>query len=345
MYCFRCGTKVDENTMYCPHCGANIKEEQERYSYPPIKKQENIDKKRINATHQEQYDYSLKYSYGDKEELIKEYVGKEYNKIKNTKFSIPTFLFVPFYFLYRKLYTIGLLWLLLIIIFSWIFPTILFFISLILSTTFTYIYLSVVTKKVEEIKKENKNLDKDTIKQRCKTKGGVNYIIPIILIILVCSIIITSTYILIPNYIEPKPSKKDTTDSIKNISYTIPKGFTKSKYESENYKSYSYTKDDKYCNIGIEAYDYKSLYKDAEEYIKANVYVSAEDTINPIDKITLNNTTWIHMSTENEYQTKDIYAKKEGNTFYKIETRNTKYQPSCTEEYQKILNSITEKEQ
>ena len=51
------------------------------------------------------------------------------------------------------------------------------------------------------------------------------------------------------------------------------------------------------------------------------------------------------MSTENEYQTKDIYAKKEGNTFYKIETRNTKYQPSCTEEYQKILNSITEKEQ
>ena len=29
MYCFRCGTKVDENTMYCPHCGANIKEEQE----------------------------------------------------------------------------------------------------------------------------------------------------------------------------------------------------------------------------------------------------------------------------------------------------------------------------
>ena len=33
MYCFRCGTKVSENTKYCPHCGADVLEELKRYSY------------------------------------------------------------------------------------------------------------------------------------------------------------------------------------------------------------------------------------------------------------------------------------------------------------------------
>lgn len=29
-YCFRCGTEVEENTQFCPHCGADIKEELNR---------------------------------------------------------------------------------------------------------------------------------------------------------------------------------------------------------------------------------------------------------------------------------------------------------------------------
>ena len=83
MYCFRCGTKVSENTKYCPHCGADVLEELKRYSYG---ESENIPKeepKRINQTHNDQYLYSLKYSYGDNDTLIRAYVGENYEKSFN----------------------------------------------------------------------------------------------------------------------------------------------------------------------------------------------------------------------------------------------------------------------
>ena len=66
MYCPRCGTKVNENIEYCHHCGANIKEELSRYNFNPI--QESTVEKGKQPTHEEQYQYSLEYSYGNKEE-------------------------------------------------------------------------------------------------------------------------------------------------------------------------------------------------------------------------------------------------------------------------------------
>ena len=108
-YCFRCGTKVEENTQFCPHCGANIKEELNRYNYVPNKEKENQEK--IFSSHEDQYQYSLNYSYGKSDDLVEGYVGKNYEKIKNSHFSIPTLLFGPIYFLYRKLYLYSFIWL------------------------------------------------------------------------------------------------------------------------------------------------------------------------------------------------------------------------------------------
>ena len=80
MYCFRCGSKVRENEKYCPHCGADVLEELKRYSYPEFERKEEIP----TPTHNDQYEYSIKYSFQDTEDLVKAYVGKNYDKIKNT---------------------------------------------------------------------------------------------------------------------------------------------------------------------------------------------------------------------------------------------------------------------
>ena len=55
MYCLRCGTKVDDKAITCPHCNANIKEEYARYNYVPRNETNN------KNTHDDQYLYSVKY--------------------------------------------------------------------------------------------------------------------------------------------------------------------------------------------------------------------------------------------------------------------------------------------
>ena len=49
------------------------------------------------------------------------------------------------------------------------------------------------------------------------------------------------------------------------------------------------------------------------------------------------------MSVTSEYEVENYYTYKDGNTYYKIKTSDDIDKP-CQEDYQKILNSITEKE-
>ena len=62
MYCFRCGTKVDDKVEYCPHCGANIKEELSRYNYSPNENDYIKPTINLEQSHEEQFTYSKNYS-------------------------------------------------------------------------------------------------------------------------------------------------------------------------------------------------------------------------------------------------------------------------------------------
>lgn len=344
MYCFRCGTKVEDNVEYCPHCGANVKEELARYSYPSNQQEEQ--KPKINQTHEDQYIYSLKYSYGDNEEFLRAYVGNNYDKIKNSKFSLSTFFLGPLYFLYRKLYGLGIIWLVIAILLGWAFPILALIVRIILSINFSKIYLKDVEKRVKTIRTQNKNLDKETLLNRCRIKGGTNIIIIIIYIVLLITIIVaTATYFVENVYqdFEYSEIENDEKFSIGDISYTIPKGFSQN--EISTYKYYSIYTDNGYCNITFSTSEYTDLYTSAEEYLTSvTTYTDESYIISPMDDITLNNRPWKHITIESSYDIKDTYVMRTPDYIYEIETRYSPEETKCNEYYNQILNSITYEE-
>ena len=350
MYCLRCGSKVEENQEYCPHCGANIKEELDRYNYIPKTEEENTKKekeieKNLKPSHEDQYQYSIKYSYGNDEDLIKAYIGKNYEKFKKNKFSLPTFFFGPLYFFYRKLYILGLFWIIAIAIF-WPNPIFLIMITVALATTFSSIYVTEVKRQVKKIKQENKNLGDSDLLEKCSKKGGVNHLVFLVIIPIILVVIGTINFLL-KEYEEEKPLAKEENYKIGNISYTIPKGFVKSEYETDTYKFYSYIKDFEYCSVTFDINNYDYLYEEdytMEMYLKEHLESSTEEIISTPQTITINNEIWTHINKYDDYETEDIYILKKNNKFYEINTSADIDSTSCKEKFQKVLNSLTYKE-
>ncbi len=125
----------------------------------------------------------------NREELIKIFVGKNYNKFMKRNFSIPAFFFGGLYYIYRKLYIIGLLFYLinifLYIICMKFMNYIVFFISSLLfacsfSLLFCTIYRDFVNKKIDYIM-DNCNSSKEAI-EYCKKEGGTNILMVVVAI-------------------------------------------------------------------------------------------------------------------------------------------------------------------
>lgn len=341
MYCFRCGTKVSENTKYCPHCGADVLEELKRYSYG---ESENIPKeepKRINQTHNDQYLYSLKYSYGDNDTLIRAYVGENYEKIKKEQFSLATFFLGSLYFFYRKLYLFGIIYIMLSILFFPIF----FVVHVFISIGFKYIYFNTVKKRVEKIKLENKNMDKDTILNICKKKGGTNILIVIVFIILmiivfsVANVLVTKNISVDNNY---EVVTETSNYSLEKLSYTIPEGFEY--YDYEFLKRYSLFTDNNFCTIRFSTTSYIDSYPTEEDYMKENVYTEEEDIVFPTDTVTIGNRDWKHMKVQSTYNLNNFYVLKTEKEIYEIETQEDIDDSTCTPYFNEILASVTYKE-
>lgn len=336
MYCLRCGTKVEENTVTCPHCKANIKEEYARYNYIP-----SSEEKKSNS-HNDQYLYSIKYSYGNEEDFIQAYIGKNYEKIKKSDFSIPSFFLGPFYFCYRKYYLLTFIWILCFFLFftTGILPLIM---AIALGFLFPKLYLQEVKRRTKQIRLKNKNQGKETIKEICSKKGGTSIISPIILLVIIIVFISTISFITTTTITEQEPLKENTDYQVGKITYTIPRGYEKSDYQSEDYKYYSVYKENTYCSITIENVTYASLYKNAEEYLKENTYISTNDQVDPIEQITIQDKTWLHQKITSSYEVENNYI-LDGNEFIKIQTTNDIDSTVCDEDFTNILNSIKYKE-
>lgn len=349
-YCFRCGTKVEENTQFCPHCGANIKEELNRYNYVPNKEEKNQEK--ISPSHEDQYQYSLNYSYKGADELIEGYVGSNYEKIKTSHFSIPTLLFGPIYFLYRKLYLYGFIWFLVEAI---LLPTsviMAIIIRFLLAIGFSTIYLTEVKKRVENLRLLNQNINRDLLINRCKIKGGTNKTILAIMLLIIIMfgiLVAIGTY---EAYLNHKDSKTKTLENnqnyqINDLNYTIPKGFEPSSYKTETYQSYHYYEDYKYCSISFKSTDYLSMYDNIEDYINSNIYLSGKDQVSQLLTMPINNQIWSYKIIQDEYSQDTTYALQYKDHIYEIKTTDTLDSndiDSCKLEYQKILQSINYKE-
>lgn len=317
MYCFRCGTKVEETTKFCPHCGANILEEQQHYNYIPT---DHLEK---SNTHEDQYKYSQAYS-STEESLVKAYIGNNYAQLKQNRFSFPAFFFSGYYLIYRKMYLYGFLLLLInmsiLLIPELIF--VLFIVNIIVATNFNKLYYSFATKKVNNLKQKNENKSTTDLLQLCKQKGGTNIGMAITTIILIFAITFVSafTYYFIEAWNEETQiitEKQDTSPTIKDATYQIPDGFKASKYINAEYKTYYAENNSNYINI--ETSNATTLYTTTEEFLKSRVYTNQNNTVSEVQLIPFNNINWSYIEVKSSYATKYIYATSYKNTFYKVE--------------------------
>lgn len=339
MYCFRCGTKVEESTKFCPHCGADILEEQQHYNYIPTNNTENT-----NNTHEDQYKYSQAYS-NTEENSLKAYIGKNYEQLKQPRFSFPAFFLGGYYLIYRKIYLYGFLLLLLniSILFLPELIFILFFVNIIVATNFNKLYYSFATKKVDNLKRKNENKSTRELVELCKQKGGTSIGMAITAVILLCAItfIATFTYYFIEAWNEEMQiitEQQDTSPIIKDATYQIPAGFKASKYINEEYKTYYAENNSNYINI--ETSTATTLYTTTEEYLKSRVYTNQNNIVSEVQTISFHNINWSYIEVKSSYSTKYIYATLYKDTFYKVEVNiySTSIDPNLPTTF---MNSIT----
>ena len=144
------------------------------------------------------------------DELIEEYVGKNYDKISKRKYNLSAFFLGGTYLMYRKMYLVGILFTLgivaLQILVSVLNPalSLLVFIgaSLALCLMFNKFYINNAKKNIDKIKKNNTNKSIQELKSICSKKGGTNLIMTIILsiatsILVVVLLIVFSGYLML----------------------------------------------------------------------------------------------------------------------------------------------------
>ena len=364
MYCLRCGSKVDNKIEYCPHCGANIKEELSRYNYIPKENNHTQPTINLNQSHEEQFNYSKNYSHikieneltntniiktSKDDDYFKAYIGNNYEKIKNSTFSLPCFLLGSLYLFYRKLYTIGSIW----IIFSIVFisnPVLYFISTIIMAVSFKTIYFNYISKKITKIKNSYQGLDYETIKNKCQKSGGTSLILPTIIITIILMIIISTVIIIIDNINKDlktnveknKILKEDQNYNINELYYTIPKGFTVNYSEDNQYHIYRSYYNNNTCDIYLRAILNADYYENEIDYINSMINVNINDEISPVSTIFINNNEWTYLTVKNNYSRQTTYTLKTNDNLYNIEINSTNENIStCQPSFDKFINSLT----
>jgi len=208
MICPNCKSNITQGETPCKVCGVKL-------VWKPVEKsQQNFSNNNIqpnnitsnNTFKQNEFNNIIEQNPQDNEALIDAYIGKNITQLKNNGFSFCTLFFSTNYFFYRKMWGLAFLWIALPVIISitlaifsfiGIIPAIItsslssiiaFVLNLIISIKFKKLYLNHVNKKVEKIKKENKNASYQQLIEICKRKGGtsglalaISVIMPIIM--------------------------------------------------------------------------------------------------------------------------------------------------------------------
>ncbi len=112
------------------------------------------------------------------DELLKAFIGKNYEKITTRPFNIAGFFFTTFYMFYRKMFLYGILLFIVNLIISNFIIKNSFIISILLGVLVGFlinkIYLYYAKKKIDKIKLENPQKSNEELKNICSTKGGTS---------------------------------------------------------------------------------------------------------------------------------------------------------------------------
>lgn len=163
--CPNCGSNLKDGDKFCRKCGTKVE-------------LRNNDLKTL-----------IKNISISDDDLINAYIGKNADKLKNGTFSANTFFFGSLYVLYRKMWLLGIGWLVVnAIVGAFLEPVssaISIALSVVLGLKFKNLYLNHVIEEVNKIKIENNNATREELMMICTNKGGTSIlgvILPIIII-------------------------------------------------------------------------------------------------------------------------------------------------------------------
>lgn len=138
----------------------------------------------------------------DNDELLKSFIGNNYEKITSRPFNFAGFFFTFFYMFYRKMFLYGLILFIieLITVHEIIGFIIAMIINLLIGLFINKLYIHYANKKIKKIKEQNPQKTIDEVKQVCTIKGGTSvgqlilgiFIVGAITFILAILIVITS---------------------------------------------------------------------------------------------------------------------------------------------------------
>ncbi len=255
MLCKNCGNQLREGEKFCTVCGTyndpdDIDDSLDENAVPLENQLNEFELKGKSVEQPKEKKKKKKKKKPVREEVVREddpyvvaYIGEDYKWIAERPFNIYALLLSWIYFLYRKMYLIGILGLILTGFIIKVFPDIIIpYIVLVMLGTgifFNKIYLDTVNRKVKKIEKNAKNLD--NIESICRKKGGVNVFVPL-LVFFIFLIVMLLSYV--------------------NISIPF---FRTSKYQNENNLNKANCK-----SIGIQVYEdinKKERIGDLEEFV------------------------------------------------------------------------------
>lgn len=148
--------------------------------------------------------------------LIDTYIGKRIDGLKKGGFSWCTFFGGILYVFYRKMWLLGIIWYVLLVIINNLLRSFAgivgFIINIVIAFIFKERYLEHVNKKVEEIKNRNQNKTQDEIMEICRKKGGTT-LIPIFVVF---GILIVLLGIVFYDVIDAYNDTKEKQEQIKN---------------------------------------------------------------------------------------------------------------------------------
>lgn len=107
-------------------------------------------------------------------ELLKAFIGNNYEKLTTRKFNFSGFFFSSLYMFYRKMFITGLLITLASSIISNFYPAAALLFAIVVGLTVNNIYLKYANKEIEKIKATNPGKSFEELKTICSKKGGTS---------------------------------------------------------------------------------------------------------------------------------------------------------------------------
>lgn len=219
------------------------------------------------------------------DKLLASFIGNNYDKIINNKFSLSACFLCVWYLFYRKIYLISIIIMIISFVIGLFLPVLSGVYTIILMACsgllFNKLYVKYAKKKIDKIKVENTNMAEDDLIKLASQKGGVSTKALIIYIILYVVITIIYFAILLSNGLKGKTLSCTTTESQTGLTlkHDIEMTFDNALLTGAKQKI-TYTIDDNYTSYS--SYLEELARENAQEYMDHGCDVDITNTGNEI---------------------------------------------------------------